>query len=129
MIVKRDIYLQRLIDRMHNGAIKVITSLRRSDKSTLLFKIFYDYLLSLGVEEKNIITIDLDSDTYEELHDYKKLGNHTIKLLLKYKKVSIRVITFSLKIPFFFIFYTQYFYTSSFDEKDNFECTSLLFLI
>lgn len=56
---------------MHNGAIKVITGLRRSNKSTFLFKIFYDYLLSLGVEEKNITTINLDSDTHEELHDYK----------------------------------------------------------
>ena len=45
MIVKREVYLQMLIDRMNNGAIKVITGLRRSGKSTLLFNIFYDYLI------------------------------------------------------------------------------------
>ena len=58
MIVKRDFYLQMLIDRMHNGAIKVITGLRRSGKSTLLFNIFYDYLLSIGTNPNNIIKID-----------------------------------------------------------------------
>lgn len=76
MIVKRDIYLQMLIDRMHNGAIKVITGLRRSGKSTLLFNIFYDYLLSIGTNPNNIIKIDLDSEQFEDLLDYKKLGQY-----------------------------------------------------
>lgn len=76
MIVKRDIYLQMLIDRMHNGAIKVITGLRRSGKSTLLFNIFYDYLLSIGTNPNNIIKIDLDSELYDDLLDYKKLGQY-----------------------------------------------------
>ena len=62
MIVKREVYLQMLIDRMNNGAIKVITGLRRSGKSILLFNIFYDYLLSIGTNPNNIIKIDLDSN-------------------------------------------------------------------
>lgn len=74
MIVKREVYLQMLIDRMNNGAIKVITGLRRSGKSTLLFNIFYDYLISIGTNPNNIIKIDLDSEQYEDLLDYKKLG-------------------------------------------------------
>lgn len=76
MIVKRDVYLQMLIDRMNNGAIKVITGLRRSGKSTLLFNIFYDYLLSIGTNPNNIIKIELDSEQYEDLLDYKKLGQY-----------------------------------------------------
>lgn len=76
MIIKREVYLQMLIDRMNNGAIKVITGLRRSGKSTLLFKIFYDYLLSIGTDSNNIIKIDLDSEQYEDLLDYKKLGQY-----------------------------------------------------
>ena len=76
MIVKREVYLQMLIDRMNNGAIKVITGLRRSGKSTLLFNIFYDYLLSIGTNPNNIIKIDLDSEQYEDLLDYKKLGQY-----------------------------------------------------
>ena len=80
-MIDRDIYLEKLKDRMDDGAIKVITGLRRSGKSTLLFKIFYDYLLSIGVDDKNIIKIDLDSFEHEELHDYKTLGNYIKSLI------------------------------------------------
>ena len=76
MIVKRQVYLQMLIDRMNNGAIKVITGLRRSGKSILLFNIFYEYLLSIGTNSNNIIKIDLDSEQFEDLLDYKKLGQY-----------------------------------------------------
>ena len=38
--IKRDAYLKKLIDKRENGAIKVITGLRRSGKSYLLFDIF-----------------------------------------------------------------------------------------
>ena len=38
--IKRDQYLNALIDRMHNGLIKVVTGVRRSGKSFLIFKIF-----------------------------------------------------------------------------------------
>ena len=75
-MIKRNIYLQKLIDRIDNGAIKVITGLRRSGKSTLLFKIFYNYLIEKGYDSSSIIQIDLDSDEFEELHDYKKLGEY-----------------------------------------------------
>lgn len=79
MLVKRNVYLQMLIDRINNGVIKVITDLRRSGKSTLLFRIFLDYLSSIGASHNNIIEIDLDSEQYEELLDYKKLCQYIIK--------------------------------------------------
>jgi len=60
MEIKRDIYLNRLINRMHNGLIKVITGIRRSGKSYLLFSIFRNYLLSKGIREDHIISIELD---------------------------------------------------------------------
>ncbi len=60
MEIKRDIYLNRLINRMHNGMIKVITGIRRSGKSYLLFSIFRNYLLSKGIREDHIISIELD---------------------------------------------------------------------
>ena len=75
MEIKRDIYLQKLIDRQKNGAIKVITGLRRSGKSYLLFNLFYDYLLSTGVPKDHIIRIALDTDENENLLDYHDLGN------------------------------------------------------
>ena len=60
MEIKRDLYLQRIVDRMHNGMIKVITGIRRSGKSYLLFTIFKNYLISQNVPEDHIIAIELD---------------------------------------------------------------------
>lgn len=60
MEIKRDIYLQKLIDRMHNGMIKTVTGIRRSGKSYLLFRVFRDYLLNNGVDHAHIISIELD---------------------------------------------------------------------
>ena len=45
MIIKRDFYLQELIDRIENKQVKVVTGLRRCGKSFLLFNLFYNYLL------------------------------------------------------------------------------------
>lgn len=59
-MIKRDIYLQKIIDRMNNGMIKVITGIRRCGKSYLLFEIFYKYLLENGVSNSHIITLQLD---------------------------------------------------------------------
>ena len=60
MEINRDTYLQKLINRMHNGMIKVITGIRRSGKSYLLFTIFKNYLKSQGVMDDHIIAIELD---------------------------------------------------------------------
>ena len=49
MEIKRDAYLQQLIERKDNGMIKVITGIRRCGKSFLLFTIFKRYLLENGV--------------------------------------------------------------------------------
>ena len=61
MEIKRDIYLQKLINRMHNGMIKVITGIRRVGKSYLLFTLFRNYLKSHGVAADHIIAIELDT--------------------------------------------------------------------
>lgn len=58
--IARDKYLRDLINRMNNGMIKIVTGIRRSGKSYLLFKLFYEYLLSQGVLESHIIKIELD---------------------------------------------------------------------
>ena len=60
MEIKREKYLQEIIDRMHNGMIKVITGLRRSGKSYLMNHIFYNYLLSIGIEDAHIIMVQPD---------------------------------------------------------------------
>ncbi|MDO4605550.1 MAG: ATP-binding protein [Helcococcus sp.] len=60
MIIKRDYYLNKIIDKRDNGRIKIITGIRRCGKSYLLFNLYYDYLLSKGIREDQIITIALD---------------------------------------------------------------------
>ena len=49
MEIKRDKYLQQLIDYMWDGQIKVITGIRRCGKSFLLNTLFRKYLLEQGV--------------------------------------------------------------------------------
>ncbi len=72
--IRRDVYLNRLIERRENGMIKVVTGIRRCGKSYLLFKLYYQYLLESGVEPSRIIMIPLDDDDFEELRDSKKLS-------------------------------------------------------
>ena len=67
--IKRDSYLQKIIDRKENGLIKVITGIRRCGKSLLLFNLFYDYLIDTGVKPEQIITIALDDDRFVQYRD------------------------------------------------------------
>ena len=69
MDIKRDKYLNDLINRMHNGMIKVVTGIRRCGKSYLLFNIFKNYLLEHGVTALHIITIELDQRKNKKYRD------------------------------------------------------------
>ena len=69
MEIKRDDYLNKLINRENNGLIKVITGLRRSGKSYLLFNLYYNYLISKGIDKSHIIDIALDDRTNKELRN------------------------------------------------------------
>ena len=69
MKISRDKYLNDLIVRMHNGLIKVITGLRRSGKSYLLFEIFKSYLLENNISENHIIEISLDQRKNKKYRD------------------------------------------------------------
>lgn len=61
MEIKRDFYLNKLVNRKNNGLVKVITGIRRCGKSYLLNTIFYHYLLENGVDESHIIRFAFDS--------------------------------------------------------------------
>lgn len=74
--IKREIYLQRLIERKENGLIKVITGVRRCGKSYLLFTLYYNYLKSIGVDDNHIVRIQLDSDDFEAQRDRKELSKY-----------------------------------------------------
>ena len=80
-MLPRKKYLEALIKRMWNDQIKVITGIRRCGKSTLLFKLFKDYLLEAGVPEQNIITVALDDDRNESLRDPRNLSGYVRELV------------------------------------------------
>ncbi len=75
-IIRRDSYLNRLIEKKENGLIKVITGIRRCGKSYLLFNLFYDYLAESGVKEEQIITIALDDDAFVQYRDPDELSKY-----------------------------------------------------
>lgn len=89
MEIKRDLYLNKLIERKENGSIKVITGIRRCGKSYLLFNLFYHYLLQSGVSNEQIIKIALDDEEHEELLDSKTLGAYIRKKLTDDKQYYI----------------------------------------
>lgn len=62
MEIKRDVYLNQLILRKHNGLVKVITGIRRSGKSYLMNRIFYEHLIESGISENRIIRFAFDSN-------------------------------------------------------------------
>lgn len=76
MNIHRPIYLQKLIDRRHNGMIKIITGMRRSGKSYLLFNLFADYLKGEGVDNQHIIAIDLENIYNEHLREPLEVLQH-----------------------------------------------------
>ncbi len=77
MEIHRDVYLRNLIDRMHNGMIKVVTGIRRCGKTYLLFDIFGGYLRNeLGVDDDHIVEVALDSEDNAKLRDPGVLNDY-----------------------------------------------------
>lgn len=58
--IKRDVYLNKIINKKENGLIKIVTGIRRCGKSYLLDPMYKNYLLESGVKENHIIKLDLD---------------------------------------------------------------------
>ena len=79
MEIKREKYLQKLIDKQDNGMIKVITGLRRSGKSYLLDPLFKNYLVESGVKEDHIIYLALDTESNKKYHNPKVLNNYLLE--------------------------------------------------
>lgn len=75
MQYERRQYLNKLIQKKENGRIKVITGLRRCGKSYLLFNLYRQYLLDLGVKEEQIFCMALDEIDYVKYRNPFELNN------------------------------------------------------
>lgn len=85
MIINRDVYLNRLVKRIGNGSIKIITGLRRSGKSFLLNELFYNYLINSITDNEHIIRFSFDS-----AKDLSLLNEDLIDLKVNRKKASYK---------------------------------------
>ena len=84
--IKRDAYLEKLINRKENGLIKILTGIRRCGKSYLLDPIFKNYLIKSGVSESHIIKLELDKEENKKYLDASELNKY-IKSKIKDKKM------------------------------------------
>ncbi|PWT29246.1 ATP-binding protein [Butyrivibrio fibrisolvens] len=89
MIIKRDIYLNRLIERQNNGMVKVITGIRRCGKSFLLFRLYKEYLITSGINSDHIIEIALDGIESEDLRNPKTCYNYIKERIVDNKKYYV----------------------------------------
>lgn len=83
MDITRELYLQMLLNRRHNGLVKIVTGIRRCGKSYLLNTILYRYLLNDGVAENHIIRFAFDS-----ADDLALIGEDMIALQQEKRKVN-----------------------------------------
>ena len=78
-MIERPTYVEKLISKQWNGRVKIITGIRRSGKSTLLFDIYKEYLLNSGVSKSEIIAIALDDDINEKFRDPSIISDYVRK--------------------------------------------------
>ena len=89
MEIKRDYYLNELIDRIDNQLIKIITGIRRCGKSYLLNKIFKKYLIENGTDEGHIIQLSLDENKNKKYLDPDVLDEYVRSLIKDENKYYI----------------------------------------
>ena len=88
-LIKRNNYLERLINVIDTPDIKVLTGIRRSGKSKLL-EAFKKYI-NTNIEESNIIHINFNIPTFEELMEYHNLYNYIEEKYIDNKKNFILI--------------------------------------
>ncbi|MBP9994410.1 MAG: ATP-binding protein [bacterium] len=80
--IKRDIYLNQLIEKQWNGQVKIITGLRRAGKSYLLFTLFVRYLVEHDVSQDHIITLALDDFKNRQYRQAEALYDYVTKRIV-----------------------------------------------
>lgn len=82
MEIKRDYYLDKLIQHRKNGLVKIVTGVRRCGKSYLLFNLFRNSLIDSGVKADHIISIALDDYGNKYLLDPDELYRYVKSLVM-----------------------------------------------
>lgn len=81
VLINREEYLNQLIAFKDKQLIKVVTGIRRCGKSTL-FERYKEYLLSVGVDEKQIISLNFEAAEFYDVSDFKALYHEVENRLL-----------------------------------------------
>ena len=89
MYIIRKKYIDKLISQKDKDLIKVITGIRRCGKSVLLFNLYYDYLISTGIDKENIIKVNLETKQNEELRNSELLYQYIVNRINNNKKYYI----------------------------------------
>ena len=74
MIIERNSYLNKLTNHRHNGMIKVITGIRRSGKSFLLFRLFKKFLTDEGIDDEHILPFTGNVEWKDAMHGLALAG-------------------------------------------------------
>ncbi len=77
-MIKRDIYLTKLLKYVDKPIIKVLTGIRRSGKSTIL-KMLYEELTKREIKKENIVFINFESLEFDYIKNYSDLYNFVKK--------------------------------------------------
>lgn len=87
MMIYRKEYMKELNSFKDNKIIKVVTSIPRSDKSTLL-NMFSDELLADWVKKEQIQFINFELMKYDSIRNYKDLYNLVVSNILTNQKIT-----------------------------------------
>ena len=86
-MINREEYLEKLIAFKDKQLIKVVTGIRRCGKSTL-FELFIKYLKEEKIDDKHIISINLESLEYN-FAGYKDLYDYVVSKIKDDKKYYV----------------------------------------
>jgi len=81
-MIERNKYLEDLINFKDKKLIKVVTGIRRCGKSTM-FELYQSYLKENGVEEEQIITVNLEDGDYRSIRSSENLYQYVESKLIK----------------------------------------------
>ncbi len=84
-MIKRDLYIAQIRDFIDKPQIKILTGIRRSGKSSVLF-LLKSELIERNVPSEQILHINLESFTFSDLQNANDLYNYVSEKIISGKK-------------------------------------------